>query len=367
MAIKTFKDLQADLAAALASAETSIKDVRAIAVAGAFVNALAGALAQGHVSLADLRSATYVQLCRGNQLDRRIAETGMIRNPGSLSTGSVVAFLPSGQATVSLPAGTLLQSSSDVLIVTTAAATVATPYTVVPVTAVAVGYSGDLAAGTTLTQPQGLYSQVTFRVGSSVVSDVPTGHMTGGTPKETDEQVIARYPLWIKGLAKTTYDAVKATLAQVPGVSNLVVERAKPTAGWITISIASNGAISNTVRNAIDAALLASGPCSMGYVLKSLQSRTFPVELTVYSTDQTQSPGAIRQAVTDAIGALTSDPVAGLSIYLDEIRAAAGAAGVGVKKTELVAPLTDLVAGASDIIILSPITVHVEYLTDAVT
>lgn len=363
MALKTFAQLQEDLVTALAAAGASIKDTRAIAVAGALVNGLAASIAQGYNDLAVYRSATYVHLCRGSKLDRRIAETGMIRGQGSLSTGSVIAYLPSGQAATLVPAGTMLQAPSGVLVTTTETVTVSSPYSVIDVSAVEVGFGGDLAAGTVLTSPLGLFSVLTFRVGSSVVSDDPTGHMSGGGPRETDTEVIARYPLWIKGLAKTTYDAVKAVLTQTSGVSNLVVENARPTAGWITISIAANGQIPTGTRNAIDAALVANGPCSMGYVLKSLQSRNVPVTLTVYSNDQSQSPGAIRQAVTDAIAALTVEPLAGDSVYLDAIRVAAQNAGVGVKTTVIETPTTDVIALASDIIILTPITVAVEYLS----
>jgi hypothetical protein len=257
----------------------------------------------------------------------------------------------------------MLQAPSGVLVTTTEAVTVSSPYTAIEVSAVEVGFGGDLAAGTTLTSPLGLFTTLVFRVGSSVVSGSPTGHMSGGAPRETDTEVIARYPLWIKGLAKATYDAVKAVLAQTSGVSNLVVENAKPTAGWITVSIAANGQIPTGTRNAIDAALIANGPCSMGYVLKSLQSRNQPVTLTVYSDDDSLSPGTIKQAVIDAIAALTAEPLAGQSIYLDTIRTAAVNAGVGVKTTVIEAPTTDVLAQASDIIILTPITVTVEYLS----
>lgn len=358
---KTFEEIRSSFVGYMAGTQTRVKDTREIAILGTIASAFSSITASAWKGLADLRQAWYVEDATGLDLLRKVALVGMTTGQGSLSAGDLVAILATG--TLQVPSGTLLKTGDNIVVQTTSTITVTAPYSVIPATAVEVGVKGNLPVGTALTSLDGAYGSITFRVGDTVTSGVITGDaFEGGTDKESDASIKARYPAYLKSIKNTTYEAVRQALLGTTGVVNLVLENAKPAGGYMTITVqADSGSnISNTLRNAIAATMLASGPAGMAYVLKAQVIDTVDVTVTAYTTNASLSPTSIKTAVAAAITDMTSELLPGRSIYRADIQDA-GYLKSMLTNFEVNLPVADKLAAANQVYQIGTVTVNVVY------
>lgn len=357
---KTYDTIRAAYVASLSGALARVKDTREIALLGAIVSGFSALVSGGYVDLAELRDSFYTSRARGQDFIRRVFDYGMILNQGSLGSGKVMGILASG--TQSVPAGTILVSSSGIAVRTLTTTTVTSPGTALDTAAIEVGLAGNLPLGTLLTTSAAVLAPMTFRVGTSLVAGVPTGsNLTGGSNPETVEEGRARWPSFLKSLRGTTVAAVRQGLIQTAGVSNLVLENAVPAGGYMRISVLADEGnnISTVLRAAIAATMLTCAPAGMAYRLKPLKTKSVDIVVKAYTTDLALSPAVIKTDVAAAITALTATLVPGQSLYRAQIQRAGFLSYLS--NFEVMVPVSDDPLLPTDVLQVGAIDVQVVY------
>lgn len=359
--IKNFPMILADLKASMIVQGSRFTDLLVGSRMYAILSAMAGALAEGWLTLSDVQDVYYVTTATGIDLDRRVEDVGLRRNPGTKATGAVVAFTNS---TVSIPAGTILQTGDgNTLVEVVQTRTIAAPYGTLPVIVTEVGSKGNLAAGITLKDYLNQYNTVTFKVGSQGVDNnlQPVGRLTTGTDRESDMALRSRFVDYLKSLSRATLRSVRSALLQIPGLSSLVIENAKPVPGYVTISVSDgSGTVSSTIAEAVATVMDEYAAAGIGYVLQSIARREFPVSVTAFTSDNTVAPSTIQAAVSAKIFALGQTFDLGDSLYRSEIIRSAFVDGLENLTVQL--PLGDEIADPNELLGISAITVNVVYI-----
>ncbi len=123
----------------------------------------------------------YIDETSGEYIDKRCAERGIIRKPGT-KAHAVLTF--TGTDGTVIPAGTIFLTLDGLEYETAAAVTIAAGTEIITVNAVEVGEVYNVAAGSITNQ----YNSIS---GLSVVTNVAAA--VGGTNAETDESLVMRY------------------------------------------------------------------------------------------------------------------------------------------------------------------------------
>lgn len=363
MQIKTFGGIKSDIQTVMIESGTPAQAFRKISLVNALVTAVSAALAMGWSGLAEFQRLFFVSSAVGTDLDKRISDVGMRRNPGTFTTGSVIIRPSEGAAYTpgTLAKGVVFVSASGLMYELLEATDLLSPYTVAQVRAMRVGEASNLPSGSPLqfltTKPY----PVDVLVGTGYdEANLPVTDLGGGTNRESDESVRARYPEYLQSLSRCTFTAVKQALLQTPGVSNLVVQNKTPIPGWITISLASTGpTIPTSVETAIAATMDTWAAGGIGYILQPITQTTIPVSLRIYVNDEVTTTAKARTEVIAAVTALTAELQAGRSIYVDTDVKWAARGVTGVYKVEVLSPLADQIAGPSDLLAIGNVTVQV--------
>lgn len=303
-------------------------------------------VAEAYYLLGLLLDAFFLERASGEFLDLRVRDRlpdG--RKPGTQATGRITFSRSSPAiAQITVPAGTtVVTPDGTVEVVTTETGTirVGDTYVTVAARATAVGATGNLPAGTAL-RIKGLGVQ-----GIETVTVAPPG-FTGGTDRETDEQLRERYLFALRNPRRSGSVAdYKAWALAVNGVTDATVRPLARGPGTVDILITTGGGIPDqdlvdTVQAAIDAVKPAVDDAR---VLAPAVS-TVDVEVAI-----TPAPGytvgglapAVRQAIRNyIIGLGVGEPVlvARLIVAVMSVQ--------GVANCTVVAPAGDVSVGQTE-------------------
>lgn len=177
-------------------------------------------IAQMKIEAREILKRAFIQFSYGKYLDARVVDRGIVRKPAVKAVGQV---LVTGTQSTVIPAGTIFSTTTDLITGTPAIEFVAIDKavigvdgtTLVPIEAVMAGPDGNV--------PVGAINQLTKPINgvTSVTNQEPT---VGGTPEESDEDLIARY---IEKVQKPNETGNKNSYVlwakEVPGVGDAVV------------------------------------------------------------------------------------------------------------------------------------------------
>jgi uncharacterized phage protein gp47/JayE len=362
--MKTVVELYDLLLTEVRAAGSRIRNVRQSSVVSTIFAATAAVLAQGYQSLLNLQRSFYISTATGTDLDLRVNDLGMSRNPGSLATGFAYVTLPATEQGIAITAGTVLVTPQGVYFKTMQSATVATGGSAaIPIVSLEPSYASNVAAGTSLLQVNGAFKQATIQVGEGLVNGFVFRDTEGGVPPESDEALRARFPDYIQSLAKGTFAAVKQAIKQALGNVQHVILDTDPAAGYISIYVApdTNGFISSAILDALANALKENGPAGMGYLVFPLTRENVLIDVTVVVSDLSLSPLLIKTKVQDAIVQAFNALEPGTAILRSHIVAAC-MSQTGVYDVRVNSPTRDLIAAEYTILNLQAApTVAVEY------
>jgi uncharacterized phage protein gp47/JayE len=359
--VKNFPTILSDLKASMVTNGSRFTDLEVGSRIYALLTAVASGLSEGWMTLADVQDVYYVTTASGVDLDRRVEDVGLRRNPGTKASGGVLAY---SSVPITIPNGTILKlADGSVMMEVIQTKTITPPFTSLPVVVTEVGTKGNLAAGTNLLDYLNAYQSITFKVGSLGVDedDVPIGRLSGGTNKESDSALRARFVDYLKSLSRSTLRSVRAALLQITGIGSLVLENATPVPGYVTISLSDGtGSISESLAAAVAEVMDEYAAAGIGYVLKSIDRREFAIEVTVFTKDITLSPASIQAAVSSKLTELGQNLALGDSVYRSELIYAAFIDGL--ENVTVQQPATDQIAEPSELLGISSIVVNVQYI-----
>lgn len=227
-----------DLKAYLQSLAPELTDFNTGSILNSIMDAPSAEMEQLWNALVVAFSAAYVATAEGDDLDNKVADFGLTRNPATSATG----YVTFGRATAfnqdfTIPAGTIVQTPSTTTVAgiqfetTELVVLPANQLNVssVPIRALVAGSSGDVSANgiTTLSTPPAGIETVTNPVATA-----------GGTDEESDEDLRARVPLYLSSLARGTADSIEAAALSVTGVSSVSVSENVPTPGNVQVYVA---------------------------------------------------------------------------------------------------------------------------------
>ena len=362
---KSFSDIYNDIVGSLRAQNSKLTDMNQGSRLYGLTRAFTSSLSLGWIGLAELKSLFFVQSSFGEDLDKKIADFGMTRNPGSYATGSILVYPDVAGKSVTL-GDRISNADGNILFDVLTTTEIEFPYTSVPVVAASVGAEYNLPAGTTLFGLGGGLESMTLIVASNGldVEGNPTGAISGGVSKESDDEVKARFIDYLKSLARGTRIAIEQALKGTPGVGSVIVEEAKPVPGWITVTVSDTfGELPITLQTAIEQTLTDWGVAGMGYVIQPIARKEFSITVTVYVNDQTLNRNLIESAVADSINARFSSMQLGESarvglMYKSAIPDSLTNAITNVVITE---PTQDIPAEPNELLGLDRIQVNVIY------
>ena len=186
------------------------------------------------------RNAAYVITATGQDLDNKVEDYGLTRNPAVPATGTM-SFAANNAAAfnISIPAGTLVSTvptsaSPAIVYATQSDATLLAGQTsvAVAVTAQLVGSASNIAAGTQL-----LLASMAPGIDTVTLS----ASITSGADAETDAALRARGLLAFQALAHGTIASYQAIVEAVPGVASAVVVPENRGPGTVDIFIEGPG------------------------------------------------------------------------------------------------------------------------------
>lgn len=307
--------------------------------------AMSGALAEGHFLLGALLDAFFIDDASGEFLDKRVTDRlpdG--RKPGTLAKGKITfARSAPAIAQITVPVGTsAITPDGTVELVTTEAGTirVGDTYVTVAAQAQAVGVAGNLPTGTTL-KIKGLGIQ-----GVETITVASPG-FTGGTDRETDDQLRERYKFELRNPRRSgsvaDYQAWALAVNGVTGASVIPLARGP---GTVDVLITTGGGIPDpelvtAVQTAIDAAKPAVDDAR---VLAPVVS-TVNVTMTITAASG-YTAGGLAPAVRDSLRNYIIGLGVGESVLVSRLIVAAMSVQ-GVANCTLTAPAADVAIGAT--------------------
>lgn len=359
---KTFTDIFTDIENSLGSNNSALSDLNTGSLMQVFVRSVTSAISLGWIGLAQLRELFYINSSSGTDLDRRVGDFGMIRNPGSFATGSILFYpLSSGQ---SVTKGDRIPSIDGTLTyeILNTTPIVASP-TAVATVAISVGSAYNLPSGTKLASPNNNLQAV---VGSALDnSNIPTGAISGGVDQETDDQMKVRFVDYLKSLSRGTKLAILQALRGTPGIGNVIVEEATPIPGWITVTAADViGNLPQQTKDKVVQVLTDWGVAGMGYIIKSVTRTNYVVDVTVYATED---PAINKSDIEAAVVAKLTQDLGGLNlgqaVYTSFINKSAFMDGFGISYVVVNSPIAPGVTAApGELLNAQTITVRVVYV-----
>lgn len=175
---KVYEDIKADILARI----TGI-DKREGSFVSDMVSSVSMEMEAEYQELSNMLDRMFITTNSGDYLDRRAGEYGITRKDGTKATGTITF---SGNADVTIPAGTLVATKSGLTFETTEEGTIETEDVDVLIRSLSIGAKYNVAA-----------SQITeLPVGVIGVTEITNGvETTGGTDGETDAELRKRLML----------------------------------------------------------------------------------------------------------------------------------------------------------------------------
>lgn len=218
---KGYDQILSDMLADFAAKGTNLSDMNPGSITLTIMEVLAARLDEGHYQAEQILNLFFVATTSGKYLDRRVAERGTTRKPGTKASGAVNA-----SRSTPAPFGQLVEKGAAfetedhaVQIVTTADATLdqGTTGVVIPAEAADVGKAGNLVAGTVL-------KQVGVAISLIEAVTVAAPGLAGGADEETDEELRSRYLAVVgaPGTSGNKADYIKWAM-EVAGVGGVYV------------------------------------------------------------------------------------------------------------------------------------------------
>lgn len=216
---KEYNQILNDMMTDLAAKGTRISDMNPGSVIRTLLEVAAVKFDESHYMAEQVLKLFFAASTTGEYLDRRVVERGLIRFPGSKSTGYILAArstpAPFSQL---IPQGTIWETEDQsVQVKTTEEATLleGTSSVSIPVTAVSAGLAGNLQIGIPL-------KQVGVAVNLIEITTVAEPGLTGGADRETDAELRQRYLTILRspGTSGNKADYIKWAL-EVPGVGGV--------------------------------------------------------------------------------------------------------------------------------------------------
>lgn len=308
--------------------------------------AISHALAEGHYLLGLLLDAFFLERASGEFLDLRVRDRlpdG--RKPGTQATGRLT-FSRSAPAIaqITVPVGTtVITPDGTVELVTTEAGIIRAgdTYVTVSARATSVGAAGNLPAGTTL-KVKGLGVQ-----GIEAVT-VATPGFTGGTDRETDEQLRERYLFELRNQRRSGSAAdYRAWAMAVNGVTDATVIPLARGPGTVDILITTGGGIPDQeLVDAVQAAINAVKPAVDDARVLAPAVTVVNVQVRVTAAGG-HTVGGLAPAVLEAIRSYLTGLAVGEPVLVARLIVAAMSVP-GVANCTVEAPAGDVVVGQTE-------------------
>lgn len=366
MALPTFKTYE-DLVSSISNVVYggTLRDQRDISVTKRFVLAIAAVLSDAWVDLKTAHENNHATLTKSEEsFDANASMVNFTRNPGQLASGAAYVT-NSSVSNVSVAAGLVLaHPTTGARFITTSAVSVPTgSYAFVGIKAQEVGSAKNLPANSLLIPVYEQLPNLSFKVGSSVVSgDITSGDLAGGTNRESLAAAQARFPAHLRSLRGSVYESVRQALLSTPGVNNLVLLNATPGPGYLTARVEPDlgSGISQTLFDAISATAFQFASAGIAILVEPLDKTTVNVVADVLLSDATMAPATAIGLAQAAVAELTATSVPGRSLYRSQIIQAIMSA-VPATDVAFSEPLTDQVAVDGQVINVGSIVITVRY------
>lgn len=356
---KSFTEIFQDISSELEVQSSQLTDLNPGSRLHALIRSFTSTIAAAWDGLSQLRSLFFVSTSSGADLDRRVADYGMQRKPGSYASGNLVARPTSGTLTVNI--GDTVSSADGLLVFDIMATTeITAPFTLVPVVSSEIGNRYNLAAGTKIFPLTDI--NVTYEVGTNGLDlgGKAVGSFSGGTDEESDDDVKVRFTSYLKSLSRGTRLAIQQALDSINGIGNVIIEEAVPVPGWITLTIAdTSGELPDVLRDEVDAVMNNWAAAGMGYLIQPITRTDFNIEVTVFTTDTALDSATLEADVTAQLVAAFEDTEVGQSVYQSQISKAAHVSGI--RNVVITTPSSDIIASPGQLLGLQGVQVTVVY------
>ncbi len=326
-----------------------------------FIRAMMSVLATGYKNLDEALSNSFIATATGIALDSHVSSFGVFRKQGTLASGALVARPRVVGATGNIVAGITRFRTADGTLeyVATQNQVLQAPYTLVPVTATQIGQKYDLPPTTELLDVTNtLNAGWTFVVGSDGLdlAGNPTGFLRGGSDREDDETLKARFVEFVNSLSRSTYRAVRQAVLSVEDVQSAVLLEYTPAVGWFTVYIDDGtDELPQALLDRVTETLEETKALGIGYEVYAMPKTFVPITVQV-KIDPTFSAASITAAVKEEIEALMNTYTFGQSLYISKIMDAAHNVP-GVLRATVFQPATDVIVDPQEIVRAGLITV----------
>lgn len=219
----------------------------------AIFRSIASVISDQDAELDSIYNSLFLNTTTDENLNKRALEYGIQRLEGSRATGSIIIETPSSISRLrntTIQRGLiLLNPFTNKQYITLDPVLLDRNRVVVRVESLESSNEVNLESGTKLTS--NFYKNIDFTVGDffNSLTREYEGDITGGSNKETDDELRRRILEIVQVKQSSTKDAIRITALQIQGVQEVLIEENVPSIGYINIYIDnSNFDIINQVK-----------------------------------------------------------------------------------------------------------------------
>jgi uncharacterized phage protein gp47/JayE len=289
-------------------------------------------------------SLFFLGTSKGEWIDRRLNDLGMLRQEGSASYGLITAGRDSpSPMTIKISAGTVFQDETGTLQYITqkdAILNIGDSAVDIEAQATDIGSAYDLPPGTALKQA------------GIAISGLEWGKiklMGGGADIESDEDYVNRVPEYFDSLSRGTGPALKYAAKDVKGVMSVTLKENYPSKGWFTIYIDDGSGVANeTLLQSVRAVLEDYRAFTVKYIVASATLLDFTTQIQLTYDEDTQAEH-VKPAVQSAIVKYVNALKMGQALYLSDLIFLARSID-GVKNVRVLDPAEDVIPAVDELL-----------------
>lgn len=295
--------------------------------------AIASVLSEREVSINNVFNLFYIYYAKGAYLDKRSADYGIERLPGSKAIGYALVKCNSKDETI--PVGAILSAPGAVLqYEVSKGANLSKGVEIsLPIESLNLESEANLLAGTLLYS--NFYPHVLFEVGRY---RLPNGQaqqgLTGAGEKESDESLRRRLLQWLIRGSPTSKASLLSLVSAIPGVGKVTIQEHNPIPGYITVYVStSDSNILNLVRSKISVHRAA----GILFFVSSIQRVSIDISLRV-SVIGSIDAAVLRSATNTFINRLD----VGYGLKLADLVSYISQTNTDIKSVEILSPALDI-------------------------